>query len=241
VRLTADVYDAQSGRSLGRAMVEGSPDSVYMLIDRLSIEVLRAVLGGEAEDLPRVDLARVTTASLPALRAYLDGEVLFRRADFRAAIPEYQRAVEADSTFALANHRLAQSYGWSQNIGAELALQAMDRAPRFADRLPEREAIVIRSDYALERGTLEGLEPLKKAVLKYPDDPELWYILAGGVRRGHRPVRGPRPRASTHGRRSPPGDRPARLPPARVRLAADSPPAPTRRGGSPRAGLSPSL
>ena len=149
VRLTADVYEVDGGRSLGRAMVEGSPDSVYMLIDRLSIQVLGAVLGGEAEDLPRVDLARVTTTSLPALRAYLAGEVLFRRADFTGAIPEYQRAVEADSTFALAHYRLGASYGWSQNIGAEPATQASDRAARFADRLPEREAIVVRADQAL--------------------------------------------------------------------------------------------
>jgi tetratricopeptide (TPR) repeat protein len=178
VRLTADIYAVQDGRSLGHAMVEGSPDSVYMLIDRLSIEVLRAVLGGKAEDLPRVDLARVTTTSLPALRAYLAGEVLYRRADFAAAIPEYQRAVEADSTFALANYRLAQSYGWSQNIGTEPGRQADERAARFADRLPEREAIVVRADYALVRGSLEGLEPLRKGVVKYPDDPELWYLLA---------------------------------------------------------------
>ena len=72
LRLTADVYDVTSGKSLGQAQVEGAPDSVYMLVDRLSIEALKTILGRPAEDLPRVELARVTTASLQALKAYLD-------------------------------------------------------------------------------------------------------------------------------------------------------------------------
>ncbi|MGH7567097.1 MAG: adenylate/guanylate cyclase domain-containing protein, partial [Gemmatimonadota bacterium] len=91
LRLTADIYDVASGQNLGQAQVQGAPDSVYMLVDRLSIEVLRTILDRPADDLPRVELARITTASLPALRAYLEGEVLYRKADWHAAIDAYQR------------------------------------------------------------------------------------------------------------------------------------------------------
>jgi serine/threonine-protein kinase len=178
IRLTADVYDVADGRKLGQAQSEGAPDSVYMLVDRLSIAVLQTILGSRAEDLPRVDLAQATTASLPALKAYLEGEVLYRRGDFEAAIPAYRRAVEADSTFALALLRLANSYGWSETIESNLAVEAVERAARYVDRLPEREALFVRGNVALLHGTLDGIAPLREGVRKYPDDPEMWYQLA---------------------------------------------------------------
>jgi len=178
LRLTADVYEIESGEELGQGQVEGSADSVFTLVDKLSIEVLRAILKGDARELPKVNLARVTTSSLPALKAYLEGEVLFRRSDFDGAIPAYHRAVEADSTFALALYRLSFAYGWSEGIQSDLAAQSIERAGRFAGRLPEREALLVRAGLALQHGTLEGLEPLRQAVRKYPDDPEAWYLLA---------------------------------------------------------------
>jgi class 3 adenylate cyclase/tetratricopeptide (TPR) repeat protein len=177
VQLSAQVYDAKDGERLGQGQVIGSPDSVFALVDRLTIEVLRAVLRGHEEDLPDVNLARVTTTSLPALKAYLEGEVLFRRGDFDAAIPAYERAVEADSTFALANFRLATSYGWSESVMSELGAGAIERAVRHADRLPEREADLLRADLALIQGSLDGFEPLERLVRRHPDDPEAWYLL----------------------------------------------------------------
>ncbi|HEY7472491.1 MAG TPA: adenylate/guanylate cyclase domain-containing protein [Gemmatimonadota bacterium] len=177
VRLVADVYDLASGTSLGQTQVQGVPDSVYSLVDRLSIGVLETVLTGKTDVLPQVSLARVTTTSLPALKAYLDAEALYRRSDFDAAIPLLQQAVEADTTFALAYYRLSLAYGWAQNIGSDLSTSALERAARFAERLPEREAILVRASLALERGTLDGVEALRQGVRKYPDDVELWFTL----------------------------------------------------------------
>jgi class 3 adenylate cyclase/tetratricopeptide (TPR) repeat protein len=177
VRLSAELYDVEGGERLGQGQAVGSPDSVLVLVDRLSIEILRAVLQGQEGDLPDVNLARATTTSLPALKAYLEGEVLFRRGDFEAAIPAYERAVEADSTFAMANFRLATAYGWAESIMSELGQGAIGRAARYADRLPEHEAALVRADLALTNGTLDGIEPLERAVRRRPDDAEAWYLL----------------------------------------------------------------
>lgn len=176
VRLSADVYDVDGGRKLGSGTVEGSQDSVFMLVDRLSIEILRAI-GGEPGAAGSVNLARATTTSLPALKAFMEGEVLYRRGDFNAAVPAYERAVEADSTFALALYRLSTSYGWAESITSDLATGAIERAARFADRLPEREALLVRTELALQRGTLDGFELARLATRRYPDDPEAWYTL----------------------------------------------------------------
>ncbi|HEU4464509.1 MAG TPA: adenylate/guanylate cyclase domain-containing protein, partial [Gemmatimonadota bacterium] len=177
VRLSAELYDVEGGERLGQGQAVGSPDSVLVLVDRLSIEILRAVLRGKEGDLPDVNLARATTTSLPALKAFLEGEVLFRRGDFEGSIPAYERAVEADSTFAMANWRLSTSYGWAENITSELGEGAIDRAMRHADRLPEHEAVLLRADYALTMGSLDGIAALEQEVRRRPDDIEGWYLL----------------------------------------------------------------
>ena len=177
MRLAADIYDVSSRTSLGQGQVEGSADSIFGLVDQLSIEALRAVLRGRGRDLPNVSLANVTTSSLPALKAYLEGEVLFRGSNFKGAIAAYERAVQADSTFALALWRLATAYGWQENIQSELAVHFSEQAGRHAERLPPRDAVLVRANLALDRGTLDGIEPLRQAVQRYPDDVEAWYTL----------------------------------------------------------------
>ena len=178
LRLTADIYDVASGKSLGQAQVEGAPDSVYMLVDRLSIEALKTILG-RAEDLPRVELARVTTSSLPALRAYLEGEVLYRKADWPAAVDAYRRAVGADSTFALAWVRLSEAISWLPDDARPEgdAVVPANQAARYAARLAEREAVLVRGNQAFIAGSMTMLEPVRSASRRYPDDPELAYLL----------------------------------------------------------------
>ncbi|HET6617442.1 MAG TPA: adenylate/guanylate cyclase domain-containing protein [Gemmatimonadota bacterium] len=179
LRLSADIYDVASGKSLGQAQVEGAPDSVYMLVDRLSIEVLKTILGRPADDLPRVELARVTTSSLPALKAYLEGEVLYRRADWPAAIEAYRRAVGADSTFALAWLRLSEAISWlppNARPEGDIVVPA-GQAARYAARLSEREAVLVRGNRAFVAGSMSMLESVRSASRRYPDDPELAYLL----------------------------------------------------------------
>ncbi len=173
LRLISDVYDLEDDRPIGEVRVDGAADSIFPLVDRLSLEVLAVVLG--EKELPDVDLTRVTTASLPALRDFLEGEVLFRKGDFWSAIEEYERAVEADTTFALAYHRLSESYGWRGEL--DFSSRNAARAVQFVDRLRDRDALLVKGHYALEEGLPVGLELLRTATRKYPDDAEGWNLL----------------------------------------------------------------
>lgn len=175
VRFGADLYNARSGDFLGSAQAQGSPDSVLVLIDRLSLDVVRALPQGEEGVLPRVDLAGITTTSLPALKAYLEGESHFRRGEFTAATESYTRAVETDSTFAMALSRLAESCGWG--IPGLDCPDYLNRAMAHVDRLPPHAAMIVRANHAFFQGSLEGVEPLRRAVQKNPDDPEAWFLL----------------------------------------------------------------
>lgn len=175
VRITAEIHDLESGE-VERTQVEGSPDSVLALVDLLCLEILRAGVVEESENLPQLQLSRITTSSLPALKAYLEGEQNYRRSRFRESIPHFQRAVEEDSTFALALHRISEAYGWVYPF-SDLTAEYARRASELATRLPEREAQIIRSEVALEDFSLEGIEILEELSKRYPDDAEIWHQL----------------------------------------------------------------
>jgi tetratricopeptide (TPR) repeat protein len=180
-RVSADVYEVESGRQLGSAQVEGPPEEVLPLVDRLTVEVLRAVLQKGDDALPAVNLARVTTASLPALKAYLEGETLYRQSRWDDAIPAYEAAVAADSTFAAAMSRLGFAYGWAEDVSSDNAEEYVARAARLADRLTEREALLVRGELALLQGRAEAFTLLREATVRYPDDAEAWFQLADAL------------------------------------------------------------
>jgi class 3 adenylate cyclase/TolB-like protein len=172
VRFSADVYDARSGDLLGSAQAQGSPDSVLALVDRLALGVVRELPEGKDGVLPRVHLEDVTTASLPALKSYLEGEALFRRGNMEGARAAYERAAAADSTFALALFRLSLVCAWEGLLGrcggrwAEYDRRAM----AHLDRLPPRAATLARAAH-------DQLGPLRELLRESPDDAEAWHVL----------------------------------------------------------------
>jgi tetratricopeptide (TPR) repeat protein len=178
VRLSADVYDIKGGALMRTIQAEGPPDSVLTLANRLAVQSLVVVLGQEASEIPPIDLAGVTTASVPALMAWWEGEALYRRGDFEAAIAAYERAVAIDSTFALAFYGLRHAYGWLEGVGNERLLEALERAMRWVDRLPAREATLVRAVHASNQGAIREAEELfQRLVRTYPDYAVAWYEL----------------------------------------------------------------
>ena len=143
-QLSADVYEVETGRQLGQARSAGSMegDSAFALIDRFTVEIVRVAPTPEEAGVTRVDLARLTTTSVDALKAYLEGEAQYRRSNFVAAIDAYQRAIDIDSTFAMAHYRISKAYGWERGSGAVSGHHLS--ALRLADRLPERERALRR-------------------------------------------------------------------------------------------------
>ncbi|HEX5963606.1 MAG TPA: serine/threonine-protein kinase, partial [Gemmatimonadales bacterium] len=137
VRLAADLYSTR-GEPLGRAQVDASADSVLGAVDRLSLALLRDVWRSK-EPIPHLRLASLTTDSIGALRSYLEGERRYRSLAWDSALSAYTRAVEIDSTFALAHLRRAQVFGWTGGYGNQESRRAIVAGARFADRLPARD------------------------------------------------------------------------------------------------------
>jgi len=177
MRLVTDIYDLESGEALGQSQVEGSPDSIFGLVDRLSIQVLGIILEQDGGTAHSVDLASVTTSSLPALKSFLDGEEHSRRGDFAGAIPAYEDAIGADSTFALAHVRLGDAFGWTGGYETPGVRESYAAAKRFADRLPERDSNLLDVTLAYANGEEDATQLARDASQRYPDDPTAWYLL----------------------------------------------------------------
>jgi tetratricopeptide (TPR) repeat protein len=177
MRLTADLYDVRTGESLGDVQIEGPADSVFTLVDRLSVATVRELAATEGADAVAVDLAGVTTSSVEALKSYLEGMTYFRRSDFETAVESFSRAIDADSTFALAYLRLANCYGWMEGVWSGLQAEANEMAVRYKDQLPRRERILVEADLSVTGDDVVGLEDLKEYVQVHPDDAEAWFIL----------------------------------------------------------------
>ena len=179
LRLVAEIYDLSDGREIGSGQVEGSESDPLSLIDDLSLETMRRLLSGSEENLATSrNLADVTTPSVPALRAYLEGERYYREALFPQAVEAYERALEADSTFALALFRISDAYGWLESVQSEDAIDWAERSMRFMDELSPRNAVIVGASNALYTGDLTAVASLEEAVRRYPDDPEAWFMLA---------------------------------------------------------------
>ena len=177
VRITADVHELERGERLGQVQAEGHPDSVLTLVDRLAVQTIGLLSDRADGALPRIDIAAVTTSSLPAIKAFLAGEMLFRAGDFVPASEAYDAAVREDSLFALAHLRLSQSFGWGENINSVRAAESLSRAIELIDRLPDRERMIVRVAEAVRANDPDALQLADELTRKYPDDPEAWYYL----------------------------------------------------------------
>ncbi|HET6362089.1 MAG TPA: adenylate/guanylate cyclase domain-containing protein [Gemmatimonadota bacterium] len=174
VRMSADIYELGGEGRIGSATVEGVPDSLFQLVDRLSIELVQIVPVEAGSKRGTVDLARITTDSLSALKAYLEGQQLYRHSNYNGAFELYERATQIDSTFALAYYMQGLSAGWG---GLEESAEYLKKAARHLNRLPPREALIVRGILALHSGSLESRELVEQAIRRYPGDHETWAAL----------------------------------------------------------------
>jgi serine/threonine-protein kinase len=171
--LNASLLGVPGGATSAQASVEGPTDSLTALVDRLTAQLL-AREAGEAQQ----RLAALTSASLPALRDYLDGQAAYRRGHYTVAEGHFRDAMEADSTFALAALGYVSARYWTVNGFDFVGITA---AWRHRDRLSDRDLTLL---YALagpnfpEASTgREVLIALQEAVESAPDRPEGWYWL----------------------------------------------------------------
>jgi tetratricopeptide (TPR) repeat protein len=124
------------------------------------------------------------------LKAFANAEHALRRGPqfVDSAIAEFQRAVQIDSTFALAHYRLAVAADW--NGRRAIAAQASRKAIANAGRLADRDRRLLEAYAAFRSGAADVAEESYRRLLRdYPDDIEAQFQLAD-LMTAYNPLRG---------------------------------------------------
>ena len=190
VVLRATLYDAVARRPVAQD-VELRDDlaNIPRVADSLTIRLLREL--GRTRPISAVPGRSLRSTSLPALKAWLQGEQLLRRNDYVGAGGRYEQAVQMDSTFAMAYHglrnvrraiglegdSLSRWYGLragehNRGLGPRDSLLVL--ADSLASALPIGFTFFGLADQAMLRRRTAVLEEL---VTRYPDDADAWQEL----------------------------------------------------------------
>ncbi|NJD11013.1 MAG: hypothetical protein FIB01_11460, partial [Gemmatimonadetes bacterium] len=179
MRMSAGIYQREPGGPRGaEAVVDGPPGSLFLQVGRLAAQLL-AASGSPVPPLGR--LAALTTTSLPALKAYLEGESEYRDGLYAGAFESFRRASDLDTTFALAHYRVAQAANWAvpPGWGWDSILVRSRLAAAHAQRLAPRPRLLVEAYAAWMAGAYDDAERRYRAVVRtYPDEVEAWYGLA---------------------------------------------------------------
>ena len=175
----ATIVDAGTGAPRGEAEVRDATTRMDRVAERLAIGILRELGGGE--------ISSIGTRSLPALRAFLQGQQHYRRASYDSAERSFKRAVEADSTFAVGWRGLATMLIRQGLDGSPVTKSYLERAIRFNSGLSTRDSLVLLADslrMAAARATTAAaavplvrrlVGVLSQATGQYPNDAELHF------------------------------------------------------------------
>ncbi len=190
VRLAVTVVDVATAEPLGDVEFGGAVSRIDVAVDSLTVGLLAAV--GRTRAIGAVHLSAARSGSFPALKAYLQGEQYFRRAEWDSAGRHFERAAGLDPDFALAFYRIFQTrfYKGTGITFDSLMWSYALRAGALNRGLAPRESLMVAADSVLaavsnasaldveaQRRRERVIAILELATRRFPDDAEVWYQL----------------------------------------------------------------
>jgi protein kinase-like protein len=171
VRLDLDLY--QGLRAVTSGLVATAPlDSVGSLTDSVTWALLRQIWQRGAPPTP--SLTSLTTHSVPALRAFLEGERELSRNRWDEAALAYRSALAADSTFWLAYQRYAETQAWREEPTEP---DLLDRLARHRNALPDRDRLLADAILsAREPSSVRTLGLYEEVTRRFPDYWPGWFL-----------------------------------------------------------------
>lgn len=157
------------------ASVEGSPESLPRLVERLAIELIGRDAGVRSER-----ISALQRAPLDAVREYVEGQRAMWVGEYGEANQRFARALEIDSTFALAALGLANSTGWE--VDSPLRARALRLAWANRAHLNARDQAILESiagpAYPAVPSARTAMTAAERAIRLAPDRPESVFQVA---------------------------------------------------------------
>jgi tRNA A-37 threonylcarbamoyl transferase component Bud32/TolB-like protein/tetratricopeptide (TPR) repeat protein len=171
VRLDLALLGTNDLRPVAQFTIAGPAEDLAALTDSTTIAIVKEVVREGTVPVP--SLAAMTTHSVVALRAYLEGEQALARSEFDKAVPAFERAYAADSSFWFAYWRslYPRMYEGTPPDSTTLAGLYQHR-----DRLPEPDRLLLESQQATT--TSERLSALRNITSRFPTYWPGWYDYA---------------------------------------------------------------
>ena len=177
VRLDLGLYSTDGLAPLAEGItVTAHKDSIGALTDSASWSLLRQVW--QRGEPPSPSLAAVTTRSLPALRAFLQGERELGVNRWPEAGLAFRSAIAADSTFWLAYFRYALVRWWVQEQ-EPTEPGVLEKLRLHRQVFAERERLLL--DAFMTRETRLRIERYRLATERFPDYWPAWFLYADAL------------------------------------------------------------
>ena len=185
VSLRAGILDGTGTRGETEVEISGPAARMGELADSLGFKILQTL--GRSRPIGSVRNVSIGSKSLPALKAFLQGEQLYRRGLWDSALVHYDQAVAQDSGFALALWRMALVLWWAPATSGAYrdSDEYQRRAVKLNHGLSPRDSLILTADSLddlghqspIAKNRFRAMAVLEEAARRYPSDPEIWYIL----------------------------------------------------------------
>ena len=162
------ILDVQSNEYLYSTNVQArGKEQIPSLIDEISKQT-RTSLAEKAEEVDGIQttIANMTTKNLEAYRYYYIGEKALNQLRWNEAETNLIKAIELDSTFALAYFQLARTFSWNYNT--EMYRKYIQKSMDYIDSVPNKERLYITARYV--NGWESKIPLYEEIIQKYPNE-----------------------------------------------------------------------
>jgi len=177
IEITTQLVDVGTGEIKASQRITGEKEQdVFSLVDKLTVEIKKSFsLPVSAQQEKEPSVAKVTTHSQEAYRYYLEGIDYEYKFYFVEAEKSLKKALEFDSTFAMAYYWLAVI---NQSGDDRAAREFITKAAKYTDKITQKEKLYIKGFEAYITGDYsQAINGLKKIVESYPDEKDAFYVL----------------------------------------------------------------
>jgi tetratricopeptide (TPR) repeat protein/predicted Ser/Thr protein kinase len=167
IALVSEISDAATGEILASQRITSEADEdLFSLADRLSAQIKQDLsLPEQARTEQDVPVADVTTHSPEAFRHYLEGSDYLYKLYSAEAREGFRKALEFDSTFAMAYYQLIHLTSGSERE------DMISKALKYSGNASWKERQFIEARAARRRDDPEGAISILKTILgRYPDE-----------------------------------------------------------------------
>ena len=172
VRVDLALHDAATGEEIGRTAATGPRDDIAALTDSVALAVLQSLwrTGGVLSPAS----AGPTTRSLPALQAYLDGEIALAAGNYATAVEAFDSAMKADPDFWYARWR--SIYPREYEPTTRLEREQLEELHAHRRELPEPDRRLLETFWA--QPVSARLAAQREVTRRFPDYWPGWWTYA---------------------------------------------------------------